>query len=330
MKWCNKTFISIIICCLCMALVGCGSATSGGGDKPLYSVVDDYGVQVDFTSKPTRILTFAMSSDSIVMGLVGTERLVAVNNLADDPNSSNIVAQAQTIQHKIMDPRLEEVVSLNSELVIVYDWVKVEMINNLRDLGIKVVQLKRPSSMAGIRSNVAKIADALGEHRKGEEMLAMMDAKLAEIKNKLEVGRFKNSKTIVLKSLMPTYGGIGSVFDSICQEAGVINGVAAVGIRQGQEVTKEMLVKINPDMLLLPSYRGKGAFDVDAYNQQFLQDAALQTVKAVSTRSFAYPREGYIYNASQDVVFGVQELAYVVYGDQFAQPADNHISVFDN
>ena len=40
----------------------------------------------------------------------------------------------------------------------------------------------------------------------------------------------------------------------------------------------------------------------------------------------------YIYNVSQNMVFGIQETAYVLYGDAFKQPHDCHISavgIFD-
>ena len=55
----------------------------------------------------------------------------------------------------------------------------------------------------------------------------------------------------------------------------------------------------------------------------------MQTMKAIRSKAFAEPFEGYIYNCSQDFVFGVQEIAYRVYGDAFRQPADEHLSAVD-
>lgn len=73
----------------------------------------------------------------------------------------------------------------------------------------------------------------------------MMDTKLSEIKTKIDNIKPEERKKIVLISLMTSYGGKGCTFDDICQYAGVINGVSAVGLHNGQQLTKEMLVAIN-------------------------------------------------------------------------------------
>ncbi len=68
---------------------------------------------------------------------------------------------------------------------------------------------------------------------------------------------------------------------------------------------------------------------MNKHNNEFLLDPSLQTLTAVKERKLYYPREGYIYNVSQDIVFGVQELAYAAYGESFIQPADCHLSVVE-
>lgn len=78
-----------------------------------YAVTDAKGNVIRFNKKPQRILTYAFALDSIVLGLVPIDRLVAINHLADDPNSSNIVELAKKIQHKTNRPSAEEILSLN-------------------------------------------------------------------------------------------------------------------------------------------------------------------------------------------------------------------------
>ena len=82
-----------------------------------------------------------------------------------------------------------------------------------------------------------------------------MDIQLQDIHNKLASLHLQQQKKIVLISLMTTYGGEGCLFDDICKEAGVINGLSAAGLKNGQPLTKEMLVKINPDVLFYISNR---------------------------------------------------------------------------
>ena len=122
-----------------------------------------------------------------------------------------------------------------------------------------------------------------------------------------------------------------AIYDRLTPEAlaphlPFINGAAAVGLKNGQPLTKELLVKSNPDILLLPNYDDKGNFDTEAFIRSYLDDPSLQTIKAIQNRRLEYPRESYIYNGSQDFVFGVQELAFIAYGDAFRQEDNRHIS----
>ena len=96
------------------------------------------------------------------------------------------------------------------------------------------------------------IAKTLGEEDKGNLMIAKMDDKLAEIKEKVDNIKPERRKKLVLISLMISYGGKGCTFDDICKYAGVINGVSDAGLHNGQLLTKEMLVDINPDLLIMP------------------------------------------------------------------------------
>ena len=92
---------------------------------------------------------------------------------------------------------------------------------------------------------------------------------------------------------------------------------------------KEQLVLINPDLLLLPSYRDGRGFSSDKFREAYKNDPSLQTVKAIRSGALKSPRDAYIYNGSQDIVFGVQEIAFMAYGDAFAQPADEHLSAVE-
>ncbi|WP_196593292.1 ABC transporter substrate-binding protein [Pectinatus sottacetonis] len=316
--------IFIIFCCVFFA--GCGNNRADIKDTA-YKVTDYQGTVVNFKTRPKRILTLSMSTDEIVLGLVKPDKLVAVNTLLDDPVSSNIAALAKQIPTKIKNPSVERICSLQPDLVIVPDWNNISIVDNLRDMGINVIVVPGPKNIAQVKQSINIIADALGRHSEGTELTALMDKKIAEIEKKVSAIPKDKRKKIVLVSLMTTYGGIGSTFDDACKYAGVINGVSAAGIHNGQALTKEMLVKINPDILLMPVYDDHGKFNVKTYNEKYLNDPSLQTIKAIKNNALVYPREGYIYNASQDIVFSIQEIARCAYGKEFDFPANMHLSV---
>ena len=292
-----------------------------------YSVTDLTGTKVTFPSKPKRILTFAMYTDQIVLGLVTSDHLVGINTLMDDPVLSNVVPIAKRIIKKIGDPGAEEVLSMKPDVVIVSDWTQAEKIQSMRDLGLKVVSVKSPETIQDAKEAVSQVAAAIGELEKGKQLIGMMDKKLAEIREKTSKIKPEQRKNIVLLSLMTAYGGAGCAYDDACREANVVNGIAAAGLKTGQQLTKEMLIKINPDIMLMPVYNDRGNYDTQAFIDSYLKDPSLQTVKAIKNKKLIYPREQFIYNCSQDIVYCVQEIARVAYGEEFNFPDNARLTV---
>ena len=268
-----------------------------------------------------------MYTDQIVLGLVTSDHLVGINSLLDDPVLSNIIPIAKKITKKIGNPGAEEVLSMKPDLVIVSDWTQAEKIQSMRDLGLKVVSVKSPKTIQDAKDAVSQVAAAIGEPEKGRQLIGMMDKKLAEIREKTSRIKPEQRKNIVLLSLMTAYGGTGCAYDDACREANVINGIAAAGLKNGQQLTKEMLIKINPDIMLLPVYTGQGSYDTQAFIDSYLKDPSLQTVKAIKEKQLIYPREQFIYNCSQDIVYCVQEIARVAYGEEFNFPDNARLTV---
>ena len=294
-----------------------------------YSVTDLTGTKVTFPSKPKKILTFAMYTDQIVLGLVTSDHLVGINTLLDDPVLSNIIPIAKKITKKIGNPSAEEVLSMKPDLVIVSDWTQAEKIQSMRDLGLKVVSVKSPETIQDAKDAVSQVAAAIGEPEKGRQLIGMMDKKLAEIREKTSKIKPEQRKNIVLLSLMTAYGGTGCAYDDACREANVINGIAAAGLKNGQQLTKEMLIKINPDIMLMPVYNDRGKYDTQSFIDSYLKDPSLQTVKAIKDKHLIYPREQFVYNCSQDIVYCVQEIARCAYGKEFDFPDNARLTVTD-
>lgn len=317
-------FILLLLVTILINSTGCSSvAESHNG----YKVVDEAGNEIYFSSKPERIMTLGMGTDGIVLGLVPPEKMVSVNSLADDPCSSNIVDLAKKIKNKHRNPSAEYVMSLQPDVVFAYEWTKSEYIDTMRDLGIKVVVLKGPRTIGDVKRNITTVAAALQETQQGNRLIAAMDKELEALKIKLKKHNYESNKRVLLLSLMQTYGGKGCLYDELCKESGVINCLSDAGLHNGQALTKEMILKMQPDVIIMPVYNDHNTFDINKHNEEFLRDPALRNVQAVKNKQLYYPREGYIYNCSQDAVFGAVEIARAAYGKEFIQDGTRHISV---
>lgn len=312
---------------LLAALAGCGGAGTPAAEKNAgYTVTDARNRQVKIPHKPERIVTLGLYTDEMVLGMVPTNKMAAVSHYLDDPKESVLVEKAKKILNKVTDPTVEQILSWQPDLVIANGWTSQDKIQTLTDMGIPVVVCGPANSYEDIQGTLRLVAESIGEVEKGEKIRQKMDEIRDEITAKVAKIPAEERKSVVLLSLMTSYGGAGSAFDDMCRHAGVVNASAAAGLKNGQTLTKEMLVKSDPDFLLLPIFDDRGNFDTQKFIDGYLKDPSLQTMKAIRHQALVYPRESYIYNASQDFVFGIQELAYCAYGDAFKQDDNRHIS----
>ena len=285
-----------------------------------YQITDVEGTVVTFAHKPQRILTVSAGTDELMLGLVEPERMAAINESLADREHTNIPWVCDRIPTVIpRSPSVEQIAALHPDLVVVTPWMPRENIDAIRELNVPVVVCKSAATMEDIHVNIRLFALAVGEPERREKLIGKMEDKLAEIRAKLaQVPEEKKHKSIALISIMVNYGGAGCTFDELCNYTDSINAKAAAGNRMGQEMTKEQLVAANPDYLFFPSYED-GATNEENYGRQYLDDPSLAQMTAVRERQIGHPWARYVYNLSQNIVYGIQETAWILYGDDFKQ-----------
>ena len=317
---------ALLVCVMVLlGVLGCGGppAERTGG----HQVTDAARQTIVFDEKPMRILNYAFWLDDIVLGLVPPERLVGIDHLADDPNSSNIVGIAEQIPVKLNQPSAEQVMAMRPDVVFLDAGRDAAVAESLRDLGIRVVACEKPRSADEVRTAVRLVATALGEEEKGVALITAYDAECQALAARVAVIPPAERKTVLVISMSPTFGSKGGLFDHLCTMAGVVNGAAEIGLEAGQSLTKEHILAVNPDVLIVPVWNDHGSYDIVKFNREYLDDPALQTVQAIRTQRIVRPHEGYIYNASQDMVFGAQDIAHLAYGELIEQPVGRHLTV---
>ena len=219
-----RIFVLMLSCVLLFSGVGCGGVQNerAGG----YTVTDAEGRTVAFDQKPARVLNYGLWLDDIVLGMLPPERLVGIDHLADDPNSSNIVSIAETIPVKLNQPSAEQVVALHPDVVFLDTGKDAAVAESLRDLGIRVVACRKPRTPEEVRAAVQLVAAALGEEAKGTALIAAYDTACAELTERVAEIPTDQRKKVLVISMSPTFGNRGGLFDALCTMAGVTNGAA--------------------------------------------------------------------------------------------------------
>ncbi len=279
-----------------------------------YSVVDYEGTVVTLPRKPKHILTLSLSFDIMTVGIVPPEYLVSANKMANDSGISCIANETKDIKTKLYSYPLETVVKLNPDLIIASTWTDKQMISAYRDLGYPVLVCKGPNTVKEVENTIMTIAAALGEKQAGNKIIGTMQEKLKEIDR--VVAAQKAKKTVgLLVSQMTSYGGKGCMFDVLCTRAGVVNGIAKMGINNGQPVTKEMVIACNPDFFMLSAPRSQSGDTTQKAQEEYINDPALQELKGI--KHIALIPDRYLYSSTQNCVYAIEGIANAAYGPIF-------------
>ena len=309
----NKKLIILfsIIMCFSMILSGCGTKKTEIQKEGYYQMADNRGKVIKLNHPPERIVSLALCSDEILLELVSKDRIVAVTNLSNDPGISNIVEQSKDI-FKLPNQNVETIVSLKPDIVLAADWHSKDLINALEEMGLNVYVYKTPDTIEEVKKLITDLSKLVNSADKGKEIIKDMDIALNKAQNKVKDIPADKRKVIVALSSMGCYGGTGSMLDDIYKNSFVINGVSRLGIDKNGTLSKEQLVYVNPDIIMIStwSYEDKS---YSALDKEILDDDALKTIKAIKNQNIIKIDSKYTYATSQYVVYAVENIIKKVY-----------------
>lgn len=262
-----------IILMLMFLLCGCGPEQSNQQNTGAFTVTDATGTAVNISERPQRIVPIGVSTEDIVLSMVTPDRVAAIGTL---PN--NVPDASSQVKGRVKSSS-ESLLSVKPDLVIMPDWVSQENINEIRGMNIPLYVYKMPGTVKEAKEVMGEIAKVL--KASDNSLIAAMDKDLAEIDGIVKSHADEAQPVAVLYTRLGVTGGKGSTFDDMCGYMHVKNGAAAIGLGLTDNGTREDLIRINPDVIIIPS----DAYNQDQYSEvnidQLYSDPALQGVKAI-------------------------------------------------
>ena len=194
--------------------------------------------------KPGRIVSMNLCADQLVILLADRDRIASVSYLAARPEASSMADAAADIP--LNYGTVEEVLPLEPDLVFAGAFTTRPTVFLLRKLGRPVVELPAASSLAGVRANIRMIAEAVGEARRGEDLVAGLDADLAAVETPAET-----------RPSAMTYSGGGftsggeTLPNAVIEAAGFRNLARVMGLTGSGQLPLEALLIARPDLLII-------------------------------------------------------------------------------
>ena len=306
-------------------LVGCGAKTQAPSASPeastAYTVTDDAGRKLSFAKKPSRIVSLTYGTDEILTEVVDTKRIQAYSRWAGDNEISFITKKkAQKVGCKVHDS-LENILKLEPDLVVASIATSNELVQSLEHMGIKVYIARSPHNYQEMCAKIVNLAEAVGEKAKGEALVSKMNERMQALEQRLSKLPDSKRKVAVAFNFTSAMGRRGDLLDNMMTMAHVINGAAAVTPPISEHgsvvISKEMVVGINPDVFLLPTWNFNNKQDIKGYAHAVKNDPAYRNVKAVKNDQIKFVSDKYRYVASQHVVEAIEAIAKAIYPELF-------------
>lgn len=232
--------------------------------------------------KPQRIVSLNLCTDQLLLELVGRERIASISFLASDPEFSAVADKAKGIA--VNRGLAEEIVPLRPDLVLAHKYAARQSVGMLQRLGIRVVEIDLPENLAAVKTQIATVAEAVGEPARGQAMIGDIERRLASLPS--PVGP---RLTAAIYEPSGFAFGANSLADAILQAAGFVNLAAKLGIGGYAQLGMETLLASPPDVLVVDDT----ASDRRSMAQQFLDHPALRQ-RFTGNRRVAVPRRLWI------------------------------------
>lgn len=270
---------------------------------------DATGESLVISAKPQRIVSQTLGTDEILLAICSPERIVALSNLAEDADVSNVVEQAKQIPGRTTKGA-EQIIQLGPDLIFVASYSRAETVNLLKASKSPVFRFANFDSIADIKSNIRAVGYATGCDAEAEKIVQQMDQELAAIKARIPTNR---PPVRVMSYGREGYtAGSKTIFDDVLRAAGAVNVSAEHGITGFTKISVEKIAEWQPDVVV----NGANRAEIESVRKQLLADPVIGTSRAGRAGRIVIIDNRHFLTVSQYVTSFVEDLANGLYGNQ--------------
>ncbi|MEM6266712.1 MAG: ABC transporter substrate-binding protein [Pseudomonadota bacterium] len=220
-----------------------------------------------------RIVTVGGDVTEIVYALGAGDRVVATDSTSVYPAEAAATEKVGYVRRL----SAEGVLGTNPELILISGAAgPEEALEQLRGVGIDIVEMEADYSIEGIIAKVRRVAEAIGESERGEDLVAKIEADWALAQ--AEIAKFPSPPSALffttLRDGVPQAAGKETAANGVIELLGAENLFAS---QNGYTaISTEAAVAADPDMILVMSHeaeRGGGVESLTSNSAIALTDA---------------------------------------------------------
>jgi iron complex transport system substrate-binding protein len=270
---------------------------------------DAAGETLVIKTKPNRIVSQTLGTDEILLAICQPERVVALSNLAEDANYSNVVEQARAVPGRRTEGA-EQILQLKPDLIFVASYSRAETVDLLKASRAPVFRFANFDSIADVRANIRTVGYATDCDAEAEKLIRRMDEELAAIRAR--VPREAPPPRVMSYVRAGYTAGAGTLFDDLLRAAGAVNVSAEHGMKGFTKISVEKIAEWQPDFIITGANQG----EVEDNRRELLADPVIAASRAGRAGRIIVMDNRHFLTVSQYVVRAVEDLADGLYGSQ--------------
>lgn len=230
-----------------------------------------------------RVASVTVCGDTYALMLADRDQIAAVSPEAGGP-LAYYPDRAKGLPRNRGD--LEALLAAHADLVLLEEGGKPQLVRALKRLGIRTIVLPGSAKFSDIAQTVRTVADALGQHARGETVVADMMRRI----HKLEAERPPEDRRPIALYFRPDGGGSGkgTFVNSMIELAGYRNLQAMLGQESWRNVPLESIVQKPPQVFIT------AFFDTQSESVNAVRGSKLDVIKAVNVPVVSLPGRGMV------------------------------------
>ena len=283
--------------------------TSGGlfgmlSSKGIYKMVDGTSETVILDHKAERIVAVGPNAADLASELAGDS---VVASTAAPYQSSNGVKQRVALDVKA-------IAALKPDIVIVEDDDgTTDLVRPLREAGIKVALLRAPKTVKEVEDQTRNVGQLLGRADKAESLITTMMNYIRDTESLRFARRDDPKKTVAVYNENGLYGAPDTLIQDMIKYVNVENAATKAGVKWSYMGKKDDLIKVDPDVIIVPTDVKAPGFNRDAVLNSYYNDPALKNVKAIKNKKVVIISNEAMMAKTYHIGRGIYNMAQFVY-----------------
>ena len=272
--------------------------------KGIYKMVDGTSETVILDHKAERIVAVGPNAADLVSELAGDS---VVASTAAPYQSSNGVKQRVALDVKA-------IAALKPDIVIVEDDDgTTDLVRPLREAGIKVALLRAPKTVKEVEDQTRSVGQLLGRADKAESLITTMMNYIRDTESLRFARRDDPKKTVAVYNENGLYGAPDTLIQDMLKYVNVENAATKAGVKWSYMGKKDDLIKVDPDVIIVPTDVKAPGFNRDAVLNSYYNDPALKNVKAIKNKKVVIISNEAMMAKTYHIGRGIYNMAQFVY-----------------